>query len=94
MVILSSKSTRTLRFENLCQRGTDLAVLRQHVSHVADLAASVMHHLDSKRRRFDARRIHGEGEDWQDWQEILKSPLRNDFIYSKYSGTLTFEIFC
>ena len=75
MVILSSKSTRTLRFENLCQRGTDLAVLRQHVSHVADLAASVMHHLDSKRRRFDARRIHGEGEDWQDWQEILKSSI-------------------
>jgi hypothetical protein len=39
------------------------------------LAASVMHRLDSKRRRFDARRIHGEGEDWQDWQEILKSSI-------------------
>ena len=48
-------------------RTEDLVLLHTSVRHVGDLASSVMHRLDGKRRRLDARRIHGECDTWVDW---------------------------
>ena len=75
------------------ERATDLAVLRQHVSHVADLAASVMHRLDGKRRRFDARRVQGEGEDWLDWtlEERGRFPQLQEEARAQARSTLRWD---
>lgn len=63
----SKKREKKLQRED--ERTYDLALLRQHVAQAADLAGTVMERLDSKRRRFDARRVQGECEDWLDWQQ-------------------------
>ena len=68
------KREKKLQRDSDCTR--DLADLHFHTSQVEDLAGSVLARLDGKRRRLDARRLHGENEGWMDWQKDEEEELR------------------
>lgn len=74
-------------------RARDLANLHFHAAQIQDLASSVLSRLDGKRRRLDARRLQGEGENWLDWQKDEEEEFRKIEHAALSAGTLPSHLY-